>query len=315
MNIPASRHKPVRAGGAALLVAWACACPLAAQAAEGGVGNVIPGTVATLIDLLPTQPGWIVQGNYLQYDAHADTGAAKVNQKFSGYMLSGFYTFETRLLGAYYSVGANLPYVSVDVKAELATPSGSIGLTDRRSALGDITLIPAMLAWKDGPWQSNALLSVYAPTGAYDPNRLANPGLNYWTFDPTVGVSYNNESTGFNAALYTGIGINTRNTATDYTSGAMLHFDASVQQLLPLGPGFVGIGAEAFYIEQVTADRGTGAVFGDFKGRTAGIGPVLSYVLPMGRESLVAELRWLPETSVKNRLEGDYFWVKLVYQF
>jgi hypothetical protein len=306
MSTRVSRHAPA----AALLLA--CALPLTAPAVEGGIGNVIPGTLATVIDLPPTQPGWIVQGSYLHYDASASTPIADVQQKSRGPMLAGYYTFETKLLGAYYSVGASLPYFSVDVTADL----GPFRLGDRNGGIGDITLVPLMLAWKDDAWQYSAVLSVYAPTGSYDKNRLANPGLNYWTFDPTVGVSYNNESTGFNAALYTGIGINTRNRDTDYSSGAVLHFDASVQQLLPLGPGFVGIGAEAFYLTQVTADKGSGAVFGDFKGRSAGIGPVLSYIQPLGgKQTLAAELRWLPETSVKNRLEGDVIWFKVVYQF
>jgi hypothetical protein len=35
----------------------------------------------------------------------------------------------------------------------------------------------------------------------------------------------------------------------------------------------------------------------------------------MGRENFVAELRWLRELETKNRLDGDYVWLKVVYQF
>ena len=141
------------------------------------------------------------------------------------------------------------------------------------------------------------------------------PALTTGPSTPPLGVSYNNDKIGFNAALYVGAAFNTENPDTDYRSGTTLHLDGSVQQLLPVGPGFLGIGAEAFYLEQVTADSGRGARLGDFMGRTAGVGPVLSYILPRGKETLVAELRWLPELDVKNRLEGDYIWLKLVYQF
>lgn len=212
-------------------------------------------------------------------------------------------------------MGVFLPYVSVDVSASLGTPAGTIRRADSASGLGDLTLIPVMLAWKSENWQYNALLPIYAPTGDYEKGRLANPGLNYWTFDPTVGASYNNSKTGLNAAVYAGIGINTRNTATDYKSGTVMHLDASLQQLLPAGPGFVGIGAEAFYVDQVSSDSGGNARLGGFKSRTTGLGPVLTYILPRGKETLVAELRWLRESSVTNRLEGDYFWLKLAYQF
>lgn len=95
----------------------------------------------------------------------------------------------------------------------------------------------------------------------------------------------------------------------------MFHLEASVQQLLPLGPGFVGLGAEAFYLDQVTGDSGSGATFGDFQGRTVGIGPVLTYLLPRGDQTFVGEVRWLPEIDTKRRLKGDYVWMKLVYQF
>ncbi len=43
-----------------------------------------------------------------------------------------------------------------------------------------------MLAWNTGFWQMSALLPVYAPTGDYQVGRLANPGLDYWTFDPSA---------------------------------------------------------------------------------------------------------------------------------
>jgi hypothetical protein len=203
----------------------------------------------------------------------------------------------------------------MEVSASVSTTAGAIRRKDSASGLGDMTLIPVMLAWKDESWQYNALLPIYAPTGQYEKGRLANPGLNYWTFDPTIGVSYNNAKTGLNAAAYAGIGFNTENNATNYKSGSVFHLDGSVQQLLPVGPGFLGIGAEAFYIDQVSGDSGGNALLGDFKGRTSGLGPVLTYILPRGTETLVAELRWLHETNVKNRLEGDYIWLKVVYQF
>ena len=44
-----------------IVVVLALACPLAALAAEGGTGHYIPGGTATLIDLAPTKPGWVVE--------------------------------------------------------------------------------------------------------------------------------------------------------------------------------------------------------------------------------------------------------------
>jgi hypothetical protein len=309
----------------ALAVCLACAAGGPALASEGGTGHYIPGGAATLIDLPPTKAGWVIEPIYLNYSGSAPasrsipiagTVAAELSANSDAVLLGGLYTFEPTVLGgAHYSAGAYLPYVRMDVQANLTTALGTVRRKDNASGIGDLTLIPVMLAWKADSWQYNAFLPIYAPTGDYKEGRLANPGLNYWTFDPTVGVSYNNQKNGLNAALQTGIAFNTENTATHYTSGSTLHFDGSVQQLLPLGPGYAAVGAEAFYLQQVTGDSGGRARLGEFKGRTAGIGPVLSYILPRGEDTFVAELRWLTETSVANRLEGDYVWLKLVYQF
>jgi len=185
---------------------------------------------------------------------------------------------------------------------------------DKAQGVGDITLIPLMLAWKNKAWQTTASLSVYAPTGDYTAGKLANLGLNYWTVDPTLGVAYSNDETGLNFGIYGGITFNSENTATNYDSGSMFHIESSVQQLLPLGNGSIGLGFDAFYFQQVTADSGTGARR-DFKGRTSGIGPVINYILPDGTDNWVFEAKWLPEITTENRLKGDYFWAKVVYQF
>jgi hypothetical protein len=42
---------------------------------------------------------------------------------------------------------------------------------------------------------------------------------------------------------------------------------------------------------------------------------VPSSFYPLGEDTLVTELGWLPELETKNRLKGDYIWLKIVYQF
>jgi hypothetical protein len=37
-----------------------------------------------------------------------------------------------------------------------------------------------------------------------------------------------------------------------------------------------------------------------------GVGPVVSLIPKLGNAELVAELKWLPELQVENRLKGDY---------
>ena len=293
-------------------------------AEEGGAGRYVPGNMATLVDLPPTKPGWVVETMYLHYDGDASAAGtfpnaglvtAGLDATSDAWILGGLYTFETPVLDAHYSLGAFVPYVWMDVTADV-TGGGTTGFrTDSADGIGDLTLIPAMMAWKCDSWQYSALLPIYAPTGDYNVGSLANVGRNYWTFDPTFQVSYNNSKTGFNAAIFTGVTLNTENNDTDYQSGSAFHIDASVQQLLPVGPGFVSVGFNAFYYGQFSGDTGSGAKLGGFEGRDIGIGPALGYILPVGANTLVAEARWLPELDTRRRLEGNFLWLKLVYQF
>ena len=304
------------AAAAALL-----AGPWAAQAGEGGVSHVMPGANATMLDLPPTAPGWFFKPMYINYrgdiTAKLPTAVgivANAEATTNTIALGGGYGFEQKVLGAHYGVAAFVPYSWVDISAETAAIGGK-RILNSVSGIGDVTIVPVLMAWKSGDVQYDFLLPIYAPTGSYKVGRLGNTGLNYWTFDPIVGVSYNNAKSGFNAAAHLGYAMNTENGDTQYKSGNVLHLDASVQQIFPLGSGLANIGAEAWYFDQLTCDSGAGATLGCFKGRTAGIGPVLGYIQPIGQQRMIFELKWLPELDTRNRLNGDFIWFKMVYKF
>ncbi len=70
-----------------------------------------------------------------------------------------------------------------------------------------------------------------------------------------------------------------------------------------------------FWYEQISGDSGPGAFLGNFEGRTAGLGPALSYAGKIGDTDFVAELKWLHEMETKRRLEGDYVWLKVLFKF
>ena len=305
----------------AALLAVLSAAPVLVQAGEGGVSHIMPGANVTLVDLPPTSPGWFAKPMYINYQGDASaripTAAgvvANAEVTTNTIVLGGGYGFEQQVLGAHYGVAAFMPYSWVDISGDSAALGGK-RIQNSVSGLGDITIVPVLMAWKSGDVQYDFLLPIYAPTGSYKVGRLGNTGLNYWTFDPIVGVSYNNAKSGFNAAAHIGWAFNTENSDTSYKSGQIVHLDASVQQIFPLGSGLANIGAEAWYFDQVTCDSGSGATLGCFKGRTSGIGPVLGYIQPIGKEKLIFEFKWLPELETKNRMKGDYLWLKMVYTF
>ena len=311
-----------RSRRAAAMLSFLVAASPIAMAGEGGTSHIMPGGNATLVDLPPTMPGGFFKPMYINYQGSASarvpTAAgivANLDADANTLVLGGGYGFEQTVLGGgHYAVAAFLPYTWLSISGN-SPALGGLRIQNSVSGIGDLTVVPVMLAWKSDSWQYDFLMPVYAPTGSYQTGRLGNTGLNYWTFDPIVGAAYSNAKSGLNAAIHVGYALNTENNDTSYKSGDILHVDASVQQIFPFGSGFANAGAEAWYFQQVTCDSGSGATLGCFKGRTAGIGPVLGYIQPIGKEKLLFEFKWLPELETKNRLKGDYLWLKMVYTF
>ncbi|MCP5518693.1 MAG: transporter [Verrucomicrobiales bacterium] len=297
-------------------------------AEEGGAGHYLPGATASFIDAFPGRTALAVVPSFVSYQGSARAsrnipiiGGSALGLDATVYSATVPVIYQTplELLAGHYAGGAIFPYVWLETSASLsfanpALPSGF--RRDTANGLGDIALLPFMLGWVWGDVKSDVRLVVYAPTGDYDPVRLANVGRNYWTFDPGVSVSYLSSKIGLEASAFAGVCFNTVNDETDYRTGEQFHLDATLAQHLPLGQlGVFGLGANAFYYQQITGDSGSGAILGGFEGRTVGIGPVLSWATKVGRTDLIMELKWLPELSVENRLEGDHVWLKVALLF
>lgn len=300
------------------------------RAEEGGSAHYMPGTTASFIDAFPGRPGGLAIMNYFTYyDARAGATrqlvlggnlTAGLNATCYADTLAGLYQAPWEVLGGGLAFGVAVPYVWLDAKAQVQRigPNGTLGAayTTQQSTdgIGDLTIIPLMLGWTNllPDFKLDTRLSVFAPTGGYEVGRIANTGKNYWTFEPGIMASYLSSKIGLEASLFAGVDFNTKNNATDYQSGTSLHLDATLAQHLPLAGGFVGVGANAFYYQQISNDSGTGARLGGFEGMTTGVGPVLSYVRPVGQKGqLLAEVKWLPELDTNHRLNGDYVWFKL----
>lgn len=321
-----------------LLTSITCALALAAtsRAEEGGSAHYMPGSMASFIDAFPGKPGGIVALNlFTYYDASAPINrelpiggllAAGINATVYADTVVGIYQAPWNVLGGGLAFGLGVPYVWMEVKghAQRILPDGSPGpvfsARDTADGVGDITLIPFMLGWTNllPDLKLDTRLSIFAPSGKFEEGHLANVGKNYWSFEPGIMASWFSSKIGTEVSLYAGVDFNTDNDTTDYQSGTSLHLDGTVAQHLPLGPGFVGVGANAFYYQQISGDSGSGARLGDFEGMTVGVGPVLSYAAKIGRDKttdLVAEVKWLPELDVNKRLKGDMIWFKLALVF
>jgi len=296
-------------------------------AEEGGGGHYAPGAAASFVDEMPGRPAWAV-ANYAMYYSGSASGREPI---FAGgevaygldsqaWVDSVLLLRETdiELLGGKYGFALAVPLVGVDVKGTLTGPLGNtFRRSDGAAGIGDITVYPFMVGWVKGDVKGDVRLGVYVPTGAYDPKSLASVGKNFWTVEPMATVSWLSSKIGLEVTAFAGFDFNSWNNETDYRSGNVFHLDATVAQHLPVKDlGVIGFGATGFYYQQITGDSGPGAaLLGEMKGRTVGIGPVVSYVGKVGTTEVVAEFKWLPELDTEHRLEGDYLWLKVGASF
>lgn len=301
------------------------------RAEEGGSGHYQPGAMSSFIDSVPPKETFVTRFNFLNYQGNYSQGqplpiaglrAVGVDAESTA---AGF-TFLWRPPVCLwdedwsYAMSATIPHAWVEVtaNAQLSVPGAppAVQRTDSLSGLGDIVLMPLMLNYRVNPdFNVNFRVGAYAPTGRYEVGRLANTGKNFWTVEPTLGLMYLGQKNGIEASLFLGSDFNWENPDTDYKSGTQVHADGTLAQHFPLWGGFVGVGVNGFWYEQVTGDSGSGAKFGDFKGRTAGLGPVLSYATKIDGKDVIAEVKWLHEMETRRRLEGDYIWLKALVKF
>ena len=298
------------------------------RAAEGGVAAYAPGSFASNMDSLPPKPGFAVFNYFTFYNGNAGAsrtlpvaGQIAANVEATTYVntVGGFWVTPLELLGGHYAVGIAIPLMWNTVSADVTLPAGgTINRSDPANGVGDLEFWPLAMAWGGlgGDLHVTFYGGIFAPTGSFQKNRLANDGLGYWTFEPGVLASYLNQKNGIELTTYVAYDFNTNNGTTDYHSGQVFHIDATAAwHFLPVGKGAFGAGASGFYLQQTTGDSGSGAQLGSFKEMTAGVGPVVSYLAQFSKIGLAATVKWLPQIGADNTLKGNYVWFKLGISF
>ena len=277
-----------------------------AFATEGGGGAYPNGAEDFMAGALPP-PGTYFK-NYLTYytaSAFKDNKGHDLIPDFKLKVVADVLRFvhvtNYKFLGADWAVQAVIPVVYQDVTLG--------GRSDDRFGLGDIIVDPIVLGWHSKNFHITAGLDIYIPVGAYSEDRLANPGRNYWTFEPVLGITYLSNG-GFELSAKFMYDFNTENDDTNYESGQEFHFDYTIGYHVNK-QWAVGIGG--YYYCQRTEDEKNGIKQGPggFEGRVFSIGPVVRYAY----KNMSFALKWQPEFEARNRPEGDKFWFNLVYAF
>ncbi|MFJ3524779.1 transporter [Pseudomonas sp. NPDC090203] len=204
------------------------------------------------------------------------------------------------LLGGSLAMHAIVPLV--DLKVSLN------GQSQSKQGLGDVIFGTALGFHHSDKLHSIVSLDFIAPTGRYDRDDLTNIGRNYWVFEPVYALSYIDPD-GLNVDTKIMYDFNRRNPDTDYRSGQELHVDYAVGW--GLGNGWV-LGVGGYMLRQTTDDRQDGHTIEDNKGRAFAIGPSVKYT---SKDGWFLTAKWESETQVRNRAQGDAYWLKLTVPF
>jgi hypothetical protein len=286
-----------------------------ALAVEGGVGRPISGAaIAPYAGLVPPEPGFAVMIGEAYYDG-SFSGAIPLGNfnitlgidmvvSFTPFALSYIWPTTSKEWNFASAVSFPLAYVEVEANATLRSFSGR--KTDRTFGLFDLAFTPLVASYHISQTDHVAFsITVWAPTGSYDPNRLAVLSLNNWTVIP--GLAYTKIFPKQNIEL-TGIWqlqFYTENPATNYQNGVLSDLEAIVIKRFKCG---AGIGVVGSWIEQLSDDSGpTADRFHGFSGRAFGVGPIITYTTKVGKSLLDLNARFIPEFGNEKRVEGNLF--------
>ncbi|CRM38141.1 Protein involved in meta-pathway of phenol degradation [Pseudomonas sp. 37 R 15] len=207
----------------------------------------------------------------------------------------------------YISSGIIAPITQVTVRA--------FGKEETSAGMADPVISPAHLYYVNstGTFFAFGGLDIYVPIGKYDKDRIANNGLNYWTFAPTFNFTWlPTARTEVSMTFYSEF--NTRNRATNYKSGSVLTVDGDIAYRLFPGNPKIKVALQGFATKQFTDDTSSEVdIVNGNRGQAFGFGPQLSYDLAGGFGGVL--VKYQKEFGAENRSEGDRLWFEVSLPF
>ena len=280
------------------------------QATEGGISSWPMGIENYGMGILPPPGtyGQVFVGNYLADTLRDNAGdkAADIDLRVTTIVPRFVWVTEQKVLGGNLGFHALLPLNDIRLNVKN-------GPHDHKRGIGDAHLGPVIGFHHSDKFHTAVGVDFVLPTGSeYDKNDLVNLGNNYYTVQAVYAMTYMDPN-GFNADVRLMHDYNFENKDTHYQSGRELHADYTLGW--GLGNGWVlGVGGPAY--QQISDDKCSAsncaaAALVDAndgnRGRSFSIGPAVQYTSKNGW-SLSA--KWQDESSVRNRAEGQTYWLK-----
>lgn len=284
------------------------------HASEGGVSSWPMGIEIYGMGILPP-PGYygqIFTGNYTAGSVRDNSGhkAADIDLRVTTVVPRFVWVTEQKVLGGDLGFHALLPLN--DMRLNIKN-----GPHDSKRGIGDAHFGPVVGFHPSDKLHIATGVDFVVPTGEYDRNDIINLGNNYYTVQAVYAMTYLDPN-GFNGDVRLMYDYNFENRDTHYQSGRELHADYTLGW--GMGNGWVlGVGGHLY--KQVSDDK-CGASDCDaaalveatdgYRGRSFSIGPAVQYSSGNG---WFLSAKWQQESGVRNRAEGDTFWLKFTTAF
>ncbi|MDR0880968.1 MAG: transporter [Candidatus Adiutrix sp.] len=286
---------------------------LGANLAFAGAGHYTSGVEGIRAASVPPAGGnfyWRMYNAFYTASSIRDNNGSKAPGDFNVnvYALANrfIYSSDIEILGGNLLFDVIIPTVYTDISYKGIGPS-SFG--ENKFGLGDIFVEPLFIGWHGDRWDALAAIGAYVPTGDYDRNRPASPGLGFWTIMYTLGGTvYLDEEKTWSASVLGRFETHTEQDQTDITPGNHLHFEWGIGK--NINKTF-DIGVAGYCHWQVSDDSGPGAS-GD-RERAYAIGPEIGFAIESIGVNVAVRSLW--EFENKNKAQGNITSLNFAYAF
>lgn len=250
-------------------------------------------------------------------------GFNKVSSKSRGMAIGYLAMTDKKLFGADYGYSFVVPYFDVTIDHELNTPYGNIPIYGEHKDVVGLFVSPIMLAWRGNetnPLHQNFRVNIGAPVAKYDDDNPANVSRDYFsveaayqntynflpTWDWSTGISYQYNFKNMHNKHPQVVGPDGK-----YQNGDMLTVNTAIGKNF----GLVSAGIAGYWIEQLSKDTISGENVEGQRQRTAGVGPVVSVMIPTKNSFNMVHLKYSKGLSSKEGVTGDFFNIFLTHTF
>jgi len=300
----------------------------------GGGGNQYPlGSEAFFVGAVPP-PGFYIKDYVYYYGATKlmDNDGNEMKVEKQGVELKDLdvwantlrliYVSPIQFLGGFLGTHLFIPLVNVDESIRVATPGGPLGISQDKTAIGNLIYNPVFWSYHspNGLFHCVTGLDIYIPVGPYDNDDLVNIGTNFWTFEiPFAWTWFFAPNWQVGAKLM--YDFNTKNdeylvapgVEVDRLPGQEFKFDWGLSYAFSKKDAPVQIwgGINGYAYWQTTDDEIDGDKVKDNKGQVFAAGPGILATY----KNWVFDLHGAWEFEAKNRPEGFTGVFSVVYAF